>query len=188
MTDQQEQITQWLNQEQIDEKSWNQVLPLVYHQLKHLARKVKSDNKATPTLNTTALVHDVYIKIKKNAHLSITGTQHFYRIAAQAMRQIITDAARAKLSNKRKGQAVEWEDEFVISLVEQTGTSANELIAIDHALTQLKSIDSNKASIVELHFFAGYSFEHIATMLEVSESTVFREWKKARAWLYSQLM
>ena len=181
------EITTFLNQHDLDADAWEQILPIVYQQLKHLARKVKSNHHSGQTLNTTALVHDVYLKIKKNGKLNVQGSQHFYRLAAQAMRQILIDAARAKLTAKRQGQVVEWDDEFTITLMEKPGTTAVELVAIDEALEELKVMDEKLAHIVELHFFAGYGFTQIAEILEVSESTVFRDWKKARAWLYANL-
>lgn len=181
------EITTFLNQNDLNENAWEKILPLVYTQLKHLARKVKSNHRSGQTLNTTSLVHDVYLKIKKNGQLNVKGSQHFYRLAAQAMRQILIDAARAKLTAKRQGHAVEWDDEFTITLIEQPGTTAADLIAIDEALKQLKAINDHLAHIVELHFFSGYGFEQIADILQVSESTVYRDWKKARAWLYAQL-
>ena len=176
-----------MNQHKLDADAWEQILPIVYQQLKHLARKVKSNHHSGQTLNTTALVHDVYLKIKKNGQLNVAGSKHFYRLAAQAMRQILIDAARAKLTAKRQGQVVEWDDEFTITLMEKPGTTAIELVAIDEALSELKIVDEKLAHIVELHFFAGYGFAQIADILDVSESTVYRDWKKARAWLYVQL-
>lgn len=180
-------ITIFLNQNDLDEGAWEQILPIVYQQLKHLARKVKSNHQSGNTLNTTALVHDVYLKIKKNGQLNVQGSQHFYRFVARAMRQILIDAARAKLTAKRQGQMIEWEDEFTITLLEQPGTTASELLSIDEALSDMKQIDEKLAHVVELHFFAGYGFDKIAKILGVSESTVYRDWKKARAWLYAHL-
>ncbi len=180
-------ITSFLNQNKLNEDAWEQILPIVYQRLKHLARKVKSNHQSGQTLNTTALVHDVYLKIKKHGQLNVRGSQHFYRLAAQAMRQILIDAARAKLSAKRDGDEVEWMDEFTVTLMEKPGTSATDLLSIDEALTRLKCLDEPLAQIVELHFFAGYGFAQIAEILAVSESTVYRDWKKARAWLYAQL-
>lgn len=181
------ELTSFLNQHELTPETWEAVLPIVYQQLKHLARKVKSDHRSGETLNTTALVHDVYLKIKNHGNLTVQGRKHFYRLAAQAMRQILIDAARAKLTNKRQAQLVEWDDEFTVTLMEKPGTSAAELIAIDEALESLKQVDGNMVEIVELHFFTGYGFAEIAEILGVSESTVYREWKKARAWLYAYL-
>ena len=181
------EITTFLNQNQLDAAAWEYILPLVYQQLKHLARKVKSNHQSGETLNTTALVHDVYLKIKKSGDLNVSGTKHFYRLAAQAMRQILIDAARAKLSAKRQGQEVSWDDEFTVTLMEKPGTTAAELISINDALEAMTEIDEKLAHIVELHFFAGYGFAQIADILEVSESTVFRDWKKARVWLHAHL-
>ncbi|MCB1582929.1 MAG: sigma-70 family RNA polymerase sigma factor [Xanthomonadales bacterium] len=176
-----------MNQHELTPDSWEQVLPIVYQQLKHLARKVKSNHRSGETLNTTALVHDVYLKIKNHGNLSVQGRKHFYRLAAQAMRQILIDAARAKLTSKRQTQLVEWDDEFSVILMEKPGTTAPELLAIDEALNALKQVDEKLVQIVELHFFAGYGFAEIAKIMDISESTVYREWKKARAWLYAQL-
>ncbi|MGJ8662710.1 MAG: ECF-type sigma factor [Marinicella sp.] len=181
------EITTFLNQKNLSNDAWEQVLPIVYQQLKHLARKVKSNHQSGQTLNTTALVHDVYLKIKNHGELNIQGSKHFYRLAAQAMRQILIDAARAKLTAKRQAQEVQWEDEFTIKLMEKPGTTAADLLSIDEALNQLKKGDEKLAQIVELHFFAGYGFEQIADIMGVSESTVYRDWKKARTWLYVQL-
>ncbi len=180
-------ITVFLNQHRLDENAWEQILPIVYQQLKHLARQVKSNHRSGNTLNTTALVHDVYVKIKKNGRLNVQGSRHFYRLVAQAMRQILIDAARAKLTAKRQAQMVEWQDEFTITLLEQPGTSATDLLSIDLALSTMKQANEQLAHIVELHFFAGYGFEQIAEILQVSESTVYRDWKKARAWLYAHM-
>jgi len=180
-------ITAFLNQQPLADDAWERILPLVYQQLKHLARQVKSNHRSGETLNTTALVHDVYLKIKRSGTLNVAGTQHFYRLAAKAMRQILIDAARAKLSAKRQGQQVTWEEEFTVTLLEQPGTTAAELVSIDEALDELKSFDEQLALIVELHFFAGYGFAQVADILGVSESTVYRDWKSARAWLYAQL-
>jgi RNA polymerase sigma factor (TIGR02999 family) len=180
-------ITVFLNQNELDESAWEHVLPIVYQQLKHLARQVKSNHRSGNTLNTTALVHDVYLKIKKNGKLNVQGSKHFYRLVARAMRQILIDAARAKLTAKRQAQMVEWEDEFTITLLEQSGTTASEVVSSDEALSAMKQIDEKLAYIVELHFFAGYGFAQIAEILDVSESTVYRDWKKARAWLYAHL-
>lgn len=180
-------ITTFLNQHELDQDAWEQILPIVYQQLKHLARQVKSNHQSGQTLNTTALVHDVYLKIKRNGKLNVQGSKHFYRLAAQAMRQILIDAARAKLTAKRQAQVVEWEDEFTITLLEKPGTSAADLLAIDEALSELKQVDEKLVQIVELHFFAGYGFAQVADILAVSESTIYRDWKKARAWLYAYL-
>ncbi len=181
------QITQFLNQNDLDDSAWEQVLPIVYKQLKHLARKIKADHKASPTLNTTALVHDVYLKIKKSGSLNIQGRKHFYRLAAKAMRQILIDAARAKQTGKRAGHVVEWEDDLAISIHDHPNCSNDDLLVIDQALIQLNSIDPKMVELIELHFFAGYGFAQVAEIMETSESTVFRMWKKARALLYAHI-
>ena len=180
-------LTVLLNKVTEEDSTWDEVLPIVYHQLKSMAHRVKSEHQSGYTLNTTALVHDAFIKIKKHGQLSIQGRQHFYRIAAQCIRQLLVDAARARMAGKRSGQRVTLDDGLELPKMSQQQSSANEIIDIDEALNELKQLNPRLVQIVEGHFFAGYSFTEVADILDVSESTVMRDWKKARAWLYARL-
>ncbi|WP_395373652.1 ECF-type sigma factor [Marinicella sp. W31] len=180
-------LTVLLNKVTEEESTWNDVLPIVYHQLKAMAHRVKSEHQSGQTLNTTALVHDAFIKIKKHGQLSIQGRQHFYRIAAQCIRQLLVDAARARMAGKRSGERITLDEAIELPRLNHQETSALEIIDIDAALKQLKQHSPRLVQIVEGHFFAGYSFTEVADILNVSESTVMRDWKKARAWLYAHL-
>ena len=187
MTKQNFNITSLLNQSEINQQSWDDILPIVYKQLKMMAHNIKSVHRKDDFLNTTSLVHEAFIKIQKNDKLNIKGTKHFYHVAALAMRQIITDTARAKLTAKRDGIEYNLDDDIALNLEDKKNHSITEILEIDHALDSLNEISPRLADIVTYHFFAGYSFVEVAELLEISESTVIRDWKKARAWLYSSL-
>ena len=181
------EITYLLNQSEISQQSWDDILPIVYKQLKKMAHNIKSIHKKDDFLNTTSLVHEAFIKIQKNAKLNLTGTKHFYHVAALAMRQIITDTARSRLTAKRHAIEHSLDDEIAINISDQNSRSITEILEIDQALDSLKELSPRLADIVTYHFFAGYSFVEVADLLDISESTVIRDWKKARAWLYSSL-
>lgn len=170
-----------------EQQTFEQIIPLVYQQLKGLARAVKSDHKSQFTLNTTALVHDVYLKIQKAGAANVDNERHFFRLAAKAMRQIITDAARAKLTGKRDAQTFSLDQWVLVSIRDDSKSSAEEIVQIDQALFALSEFDEQAAQVVELHFFAGYTFTEVAEILNISESSVFRLWRKARAWLFTAL-
>ncbi len=181
------QITEILNKEKIDSDAWNQILPIVYNQLKSIARNVKFGHKKQQNLNTTSLVHEAYIKLQKNESLNIEGTKHFYRLAAMAMRQILVDSARSKLRKKRSKEENSSDEQDYLLEINQQVTSANEIIEIDKALVKLESLNPRLAEIVTNHFYGGYTFEQIGDMLEISKRTVIRDWKKAKAFIFSQL-
>lgn len=179
-------ITELLSKDADSGTVMSALLPVVYHQLKHLARQVKSSHQVTPTLNTTALVHDAYIKLNKAPGRHFQNRRHFFRSVAQAMRHILVDVARSKLSHKRHGIQIN-QQEVVLEWVEQEHLSAQELLDIDHALQELQGIDEVTARVVELHFFGGFTFADIAALLDTSESSVYRMWRKARAFLFSRV-
>ncbi|MFK8011991.1 MAG: ECF-type sigma factor [Marinicellaceae bacterium] len=187
MTNKSSELTYLLNQENINPENWDHILPIVYKQLKVMAHNIKSNHKKDEFLNTTSLVHEAFIKIQKNNKLNIKGTKHFYHVAALAMRQIITDTARARLTAKRKGIESSLDGDQVIQLSDNKGSSINEILEIDKALNKLKKLSPRLSDIVTYHFFAGYSFIEVAELLDISESTVIRDWKKARAWLFASL-
>ena len=179
-------ITELLSAESDQEAVMAAILPVVYHQLKHLARQVKSNHRVTPTLSTTALVHDAYLKLNKSPNRRFQSRSHFFRSVAQAMRHILVDVARSKLSHKRHGIQVN-QQEVVLEWIEQEHLSAEQLLHIDHALEELSAVDENTARVVELHFFAGFSFADIAALLDTSESSIYRMWRKARAFLFTRV-
>ncbi len=181
------QITKLLNNSSLDEETWSEILPLVYHQLKSLARSVKYKHKSNLTLNTTSLVHEAYIKLGKDDQLNVDGTRHFYQLAAQSMRQILVDNARAKLSQKRTPTDEHNSQEAYFLEIDNQVTSANEIMEIDKALQNLEKLDSQLSNIVIYHFYGGYTFVQIADILNLSERTTMRYWDKAKAYIYSQL-
>jgi RNA polymerase sigma factor (TIGR02999 family) len=179
------QITKILNKNSINNNTWNEILPIVYNQLKVIARNVKFGHKKQQNLNTTSLVHEAYIKMQKHEKLNIEGTKHFYRLAAMAMRQILVDAARAKLRIKR--QQDEPENRELTLEINQQIHSSNEIIEIDKALSNLEELNPRLAEIVVNHFYGGYTFDQIGEMLNISKRTALRDWKKAKAFIFAQL-
>ena len=180
-------ITYLLNQAENTHNNWDDILPIVYKQLKMMAHNIRSKHKKDNFMNTTSLVHEAFIKIQKNQKLNLKGTKHFYHVAALAMRQIITDTARAKLTFKRNAIEQSLDDENDININDMHTSSFSEILEIDKALDTLREMSPRLADIVTYHFFAGYNFIEVAELLNISESTVIRDWKKARAWLYSSL-
>lgn len=160
------------------------LLPLVYDELRRLARQRMSGESAGNTLQPTALVHEAYLRLVDQTRVSWQSRAHFYGVAASMMRRVLIDHARTKATEKRGGTAVRLSLEDVQAPLEQR---ASDLVALDEALRRLAEIDDRKARIVELRFFGGLTEEEIAAILEVSRRTVLREWKTARLWLYREL-
>ncbi|MBU0984300.1 MAG: sigma-70 family RNA polymerase sigma factor [candidate division Zixibacteria bacterium] len=160
------------------------LLPLVYGHLKSLAHRQLRGERAGHTLNTTALVHEAYLKMVDQKRVSWQNRAHFLALASQAMRRILIDYARGRLAEKRGG------GEPVVTLSEEIhgGVSrAEELIDLDEALIALAALDERQSRIVELQFFGGLTQEEIGEVMKVSVATVGREWRMARAWLSRRL-
>jgi RNA polymerase sigma-70 factor, ECF subfamily len=167
-----------------DQKALNDLFPLVYDELRQLARRHMRRERRGHTLRTTALVNDAYLRLVDQRQVRWQNRAHFFAIAAQMMRRILVDHARAKHYEKRGGGAahVPLEEAAVVS----EGKAA-EILALDEALRALAEIDPRRASVVELRYFGGLSNEEIAEVLKVSTNTVTRDWNMARAWLYHEL-
>lgn len=161
------------------------VLKLVYDELHRQAHRFLSRERPGHTLQTTALVHEVYLKLGKQGEIAWESRSHFFGIAARLMRQILIDYARTKRRAKRGGSKdkVPLEDALTVSV----GTANFDLLALDEALTRLASKEEHLAKIVELRFFSGLSVEDTAEVMGVSDSTVKRDWQMARAWLQREL-
>lgn len=162
----------------------DRLLPIVYQQLKSLAHRRLWAERAGHTLNTTALVHEAYIKLVGQNGVRWSNRAHFMAIASQAMRRILIDYARARQADKRGG------GEALVTLNEDLHgmpSRAEELILLDKALQDLKTIDERQAQIVTYHFFGGLTHEEIGEVIGVSVATVRREWRSARAWLGTKL-
>ncbi len=165
------------------EGAMESLLPLVYGELREMASRVMHAERPDHTLQPTALVHEAYLRLVDQRSASYESRMHFYAVAAQLMRRILVDHARRKNSAKRGGGRV-------VALVEgmdAAAESSEDIIRVDEALERLATIDPRQARVVELRFFAGLSNEETASVLEVSERTVKRDWAMARAWLHREL-
>ncbi len=178
-------LTLLLNSVDLNSESFNKVLPLVYDELKLMAHRELRRERSDHTLNTTALVHEAYIKlIKHPPDGAWDGRRHFFGIAAHAMRQILVNYAKMKSRQKRGGNAIVQDFEEGIYLSEE---KAEELVALDEALQRLEQMNERQGKVVECRYFAGYNIEETAEILGISPATVKRDWTIARAWLFSQV-
>jgi RNA polymerase sigma-70 factor (ECF subfamily) len=161
------------------------VMNLVYDELHRQAQRYLRRERAGHTLQTTALVHEVYLKLVKQENIAWESRSHFFAIAARLMRQILIDYARTKHRAKRGGA----EDKVPLenALTVGVGDTDFDLLALDEALTRLGAKEEHLAKIVELRFFSGLSVEDTAVVLGVSASTVKRDWQMARSWLHREL-
>jgi RNA polymerase sigma factor (TIGR02999 family) len=179
------QITQWLNEiSKGSDEAYNKLFPVVYDQLRNIAcRQIMREPKDN-TYTKTALVHEAYLKLVNQDKVVLNSRTHFFAIAARSMRQILIDHARKKTRKKRggKAQAVTFIDEIM-----KVEHQAEELIQIDKALDKLAAFDERLARIVELHYFGEMNFDDIGEVLNLSSRTVYRDWAKARGWLYKEL-
>lgn len=179
------EITQLLHDwQQGDRAALDQLLPLVYDELRRLAKRNLRRQSPGQTLQTTALVHEAYLRLINLPEVDWQNRAHFFAVAAQAMRYLLIDRARAKRYAKRGGGAQQ------VSLDEAAQVSAerpDELLALDEALTRLAALDPRQSQIVELRYFGGLTVEETAEVLGVSAITVMREWAKAKGWLYREL-
>src|SRR5688572_3109341 len=160
------------------------LLPVVYDELYRLARRQLRDERADHTLGATALVHEAYLKLSGLDRMHWQNRAHFMAVAAQAMRRVLVNHATARTAQKRGGkrERVALDDVILV-----TAERAEELIALDAALTRLAERDPRQARVIECRFFAGMSIEETAEALDISPVTVKRDWTLARAWLHREL-
>jgi RNA polymerase sigma factor (TIGR02999 family) len=159
----------------------------VYAQLRRLARKVRQGS-ASETLNTTALVHEAYLKLVRPEDVHWQSRLHFYRVAAQAMRQVLVNAAEAHARLKRGGGAPHTSfDEALHGDAGAPAVAPEDVLALNDALMRLATLDARQAQVVECRFFAGLSVKETAAVLDLSPSTVKRDWRAARAFLAATL-
>jgi RNA polymerase sigma factor (TIGR02999 family) len=168
-----------------DSEAGSDVLGLVYDELRRQAHRYLSRERAGHTLQTTALVHEAYLKLLKQKNIAWESRSHFLAIAAKLMRQILIDYARTKHRAKRGGA----NDRVLLenTLMVGTGETNFDLLALDEALTRLAIKEEYLSNVVELRFFSGLSVEDTATVLGISDSTVKRDWQMAKAWLHREL-
>ena len=167
-----------------DREAFDRLAPLVYDELRNLAHRYMRRERPGHTLQTTALVNEAYLRLIDQKSVRWQNRAHFFAIAARMMRRILVDYARARRYDKRGGDArqVSFDEAAVF-----TRERAPDLVAIDDALTSLAAHDARKCEIVTLRFFAGLSIEEVAEVLAISRTTVQREWRSAKAWLYHAL-
>jgi RNA polymerase sigma factor (TIGR02999 family) len=167
-----------------DREALDKLMPLVYAELRQMARRYMRAERRDHTLQTTALVHEAYVRLINQNRVSWKNRAHFFGIAAQMMRRILIDHARKHHYEKRGGGAAKLSlDEAAFLTREQ----ADEMIALDHALTGLEKYDPRKSRVVELKFFGGLTTEETAEVLEVSKRTIESDWNFAQAWLYREM-
>jgi RNA polymerase sigma factor (TIGR02999 family) len=167
-----------------DRAALEQLTPRVYHELRRIAGHLMRDERPGRTIQTTALVHEAYLKLIDVTNVDWQHRAHFFAVSAQVMRHILLDRARRRVAAKRGGQMprVNLDD-----LPNLGSGRARELIALDDALNALEKLDPRKARVIELRFFGGLSVEETAEVLKVSQDTVMRDWRLARAWLLAEL-
>jgi RNA polymerase sigma factor (TIGR02999 family) len=161
-----------------------ELLPLLYNELRHLAHNLLYRERPGHTLQTTALVHEAYLKLIDQREANWQNRAHFFAIAAQAMRRILIDSARRHAAIKRgeAGQKISLDEAASISLEPNPN-----LLALDEALNALAELDGQQTRIVELRYFGGLTIEETAEVLDLSPATIKREWAMARAWLHQVL-
>ncbi|MEM7584656.1 MAG: sigma-70 family RNA polymerase sigma factor [Acidobacteriota bacterium] len=170
-----------------DRQVLGDLLPLVYEELRHLARRQVGRHRsagATPTLDTTALVHEAYLKLAASHNPRWNDRCHFLAVAATAMRQILVDYARRRNAQRRGSNVQQLTLESREIAIEE---QADSLLAVEGALTRLEQLSPRLARVVECTFFGGMTQEETAVALNVTERTIRRDWTKARAWLHREL-
>jgi RNA polymerase sigma factor (TIGR02999 family) len=162
-----------------------QLLPLVYNELRRVAQARLRDEAAGHTLQATALVHEAYVRLVDLDRMTLTDRTHFFAMAARLMRQVLVDHARRKRADKRGGGVT------LLALDGASGIAAPEaavdVVDLDRALDELSTFDERLAHVVELRYFVGLTLEETAEALKVSHATVERDWAAAKAWLYRRL-
>jgi RNA polymerase sigma factor (TIGR02999 family) len=168
---QSDQITEILNKTNIDQEAWEAILPIVYNQLKIMARNVKFNHKKNQNLNTTSLVHEAYIKMKNKNHLNVDGTKHFYHIAAQAMRQILVNAAKDKLCLKRNAKQMTLDMNNI-----SNDSEADFMVKLDEIIESIEESHGRLADVFQFKYFLGFSEIEIADTMGVDVRTIRRDW------------
>ena len=169
-----------------DVRALEQLTPLVYAELRKIAHRYMNRERAGHTLQTTAVVNEAFLRLLGNPQENWQNRAHFYAIAAQMMRRILVDYARANLRAKRGGETTRVALEDIDAPVTEPALDPD-LIALDAALDKLAEIDPRRGRVVELRFFGGLSVEETANVLQVAPDTVVRDWRVAKAWLFRYL-
>ncbi len=165
-----------------DKAALDQLMPLVYKELRRLARSYMRKERAGQTMQTTALIHEAYLRLIETDRVRLVNRGHFFAASARLMRQVLVDLARERGSRKRAAAQVSMDEGMVVSKQRDEG-----LLALDEALDALAQIDPRKSRMVELRFFGGLSVEETAEALGVSVETIYRDWRLAKSWLSRRL-
>ena len=170
-----------------DSQATTELLPIVYEELRRLARAHMAYERAEHTLQATALVHEAYIRLVGDTEARWDGEGHFYAAAAEAMRRILIEHARGKHALKRGGerQQVPLKDDFL--LISSPCDNIDDLLELSEALDRLATVDAAKAELVKLLYFAGLNLEEAAMAQGISRTTAYRHWQFARAWLHDAM-
>ena len=183
-SEEQQQVTRLLEELRSDPELYDQIIPVIYHDLRQVARSQRARFKVSATLQTTVLVHEAFLKLRKSSSEAPESRRHMMRLAVMAMRQLIVDHARQKLAGKR-GSGLDD-----ITLNEELSADfmdARSVLEVDHALTRMEAHNPRLASLVIARFFGGYTLSEVAELMDTSRRTVSREWQRARAWLLVEL-
>jgi RNA polymerase sigma factor (TIGR02999 family) len=173
-----------------DQCALDELTPLVYAQLRAQARRCMRSERSGLTLQSTALVHEAYLRLVNSDNVDWHDRVHFFALCAQIMRRILIDAARARSASKRGGGQVRVDHSSAVDLDQiptDDSSAAHLLCALDDALESLRQIDPRRVKVIELRFFGGLSVEETAEVLQISPQTVMRDWRLARAWLAREL-
>lgn len=167
-----------------NEYALEKLIPLVYDELHRMAKRCLRGQSSGHTMQTTELIHEAYLKLVDNKDKEWKNRSHFFGVAAQAMRHILVDYARAKQSQKRGGiqHQITLDENAIISK-----DNSDQVVALNVALESLAKLDERKVKVVEMKFFGGLTMEEIAEVLKISPETVKRDWKFSRTWLLREL-
>lgn len=168
----------------LDQAGLNHLFSVAYDELRRLAAAIRRTDPAA-TINATALVHEAWVKLAASPPAGFNSILHFKRVAARAMRQLLVESARRHSAQKRGGAALVRLP--MNEAIDRPDTSSDEILRLDAALAELARINPRQAAMVESRFFGGMETSEIAEMLQISEATILRDWRAARAWLAQQV-
>ncbi len=167
-----------------NEYALEQLMPLVYDELRRMARRYMSKQPSEHTFQATELIHETYVKLAAGQERQWENREHFFGVAAKAMRHILVDYAKSKNRKKRGG----WQDRVTFTEgVAVSSSNPTELMSLDEALDRLGDLDERKVRVVEMKFFGGLKAQEIAKVLNISKETVQRDWNFAKTWLLREL-
>ncbi len=167
-----------------EQEAFDKLVPVVYQELRRLARRYMAQERVDHTLQTTALVNEAYLRLVDVRQVNWQNRAHFFAVSAQLMRRILVDFARSRQALKRGGDTLPVPLGEAVVVASERGT---DFVALDQALNVLARMDARRSKVVELRFFGGLSVNETAEVLKVSVETVMHDWKLAKAWLLRQL-